>query len=419
MSIHQFFNTVQDIKVNFKKFDSFERFNVQYDFRENSINIIHINIGSIKKYWLSLLVYLQDIIQLLDVIVLTEINIRDDESVNFNLDNFESFFRCRIKGNGGGIAVFVRDKFVVTRLFFDLEESEHLCLKLKHFKFDFETILSSIYRPPDKRKNIFIDQLNLFLSNYLVKNSNVIVIGDINICTISKSKDAIEYVNTLSGNGLCNSIKDFTREEITNGELKKSCLDHVNVKAKKWNQVESFLIRSKLKDHYFVGCSLLMKAETKKLSRLKNTKTFKTVILKSIVNEEISKVDWDKIGEVNDPELLYKKIKYEFDKIYEKARKDIEINELDKVKPWVNDKIKKLIKEKETIFNRWKQDKSNEALKNSYKICRNRVTALVRKQYSEYFKHRFSEHSGDMPKTWKIIDEVLGKKKKTVVFMKL
>lgn len=41
----------------------------------------------------------------------------------------------------------------------------------------------------------------------------------------------------------------------------------------------------------------------------------------------------------------------------------VQANELDSYKPWINDKIKKIIKEKEDCFNKWKKDKSNDALK--------------------------------------------------------
>lgn len=411
MNVLQFINNVSNAKIKFKKFESMDLFSSNYHFRTNTLNTIHINIGSIRKHWLSLFTYLQNIIRYLDIIVLTEINITEGEAINYQLNHFDQFVRCRNRGNGGGIAVFVRDIFLVERLFFDLEESEHLCLKLKHMKLNFEAILSSVYRPPHKKIDIFLDQLNDFLNNNLVKNMKVIMVGDFNICTMSRSKNSSTYLNTLSGNGLNNYIRDYTREEITDGDLKQSCIDHVNVKAKKSNYVESFLIQSKLKDHYFVGCSIVIKNDTTELSKLKNTKVKKTIILNSKVNEEILAVDWNKISDVQDPILLYNKLKYEFEKIYENSKKEIEINELDNFKPWINDNIKKVIKEKEGLFNKWKRDKKNETLKNSYKKCRNKVTAIVSKQYNKYFKQKFQENSNDINKTWRLIDEVLGKKK--------
>lgn len=140
-----------------------------------------------------------------------------------------------------------------------MDQCEHLCLLLKHCKFPFEFVLSNIYRPPSKNVNIFLEQLKSFVSSDTIKNKKLIQIGDINICTIDKKKHSIDYLNILFANGLRNTIVDFTREEVSAGELKRSCLDHVNIRLKNDIKYHSFLIENKVADHYFVGCSIDIK----------------------------------------------------------------------------------------------------------------------------------------------------------------
>lgn len=171
----QFENNVDNSKINFKKFNSTNDFYANYEFKSNTLNAIHINVGSIQKHWLSLLAYMNDFLEFLDIIVFTEINITKEEAVNFQMDHFDQYVRCRVKGNGGGIAVYVRDKFIVIPLCFELKECEHLCLNIKHIPLNFEFILSCLYRPPNKNIPIFLDDFTIFLNNDIIKNKKKIL----------------------------------------------------------------------------------------------------------------------------------------------------------------------------------------------------------------------------------------------------
>lgn len=408
-----FQNLVQTNKVKFLKFKSMEECEKHYSpFAKNNLNVIHINIRSICKHWNTLQVYLSGILKWLDVLVLTEINCTEDELGLYSLPEFETFHRCRPKGNGGGIAVYVHKCYDVDKLFYNLEECEHLLLRIKNVDNNNDFLLSGIYRAPDKNKEIFLQQLNVFLSDELVKKVKLIIIGDINICTKIKTKYGVEYLNALSSHGLVNTIYDYTREEFVLNELKLSCIDHVNIKIKNLKNVQSFLITNKVADHYFVGCSIGSTNIKEQLSALKKTKCVKTLIKSNIVKEELIKVDWEPLLKVSDPEQLYNEIKLKFESVYAKSSINIEINELDKIKPWIDGKIKDAIKEKESVFNAWKRNKNNEELKNAYRTCRNKVTALVRKQFNRYYLKLFKENSGDSKKIWSIANEVMGKKKK-------
>lgn len=352
-----FVDSVRTKKVNFLKFNHVDDFKKDYIFNQNYFNVIHINVRSIRKHWLSLLAYLNDFIKFLDVIVLTEVKVKEENILVFQLDCFDLYSRCRSDGRGGGIAAFVRNSYVVDRKFFDLDQCEHLCLKLKHNACPFEIILSCIYRPPDKNVKTFLEQLDLFLNNSGIKNQKIVMVGDINIDTMSSGKEKDSYLNVLLSNGLLNTILDFTREEIVDGELKKSCVDHVNIRVSNCNKYDTILIKNKVADHYFVGCSISLQNDTSSLSQLKNTKCSQKIISNKKVKIEIEKTDWSSLQDLSDPEELYDNIKKKFDIIYENSIVEIESNELDKIKPWVNWKIKGLIKQKESLFNSWKKDR--------------------------------------------------------------
>lgn len=412
-SMNTFQNNIHRNKVNFKKFDNVEECEQKLliSSKEN-FNVIHINIRSLRKHWNTLQGYLVSILKYLDVLVLTEVNVKEDEITLYSLDNFDSYSRCRLNGNGGGILVFVRRVFVVERLFYELEECEHLCLKIQNVSCNFDYILSCIYRPPSRNLNVFIEQLNNFLNEDGVKKHNSIVLGDVNICTIVKSKHSFEYLNTLISKGFLNTISDYTREEIVNQELQRSCIDHINIKIKNHKNINSFVIKNKVADHYFVGCSIATTNNKQYFSKLKNNRYKKSVISTKKINEEIDKTNWASFLELNDPIELYHQIKRKFDEIYNVSKIEIVTNELDRLKPWINDKVKEKIKEKESLFNLWKSNKSNEEVKKAYHRCRNKLTSLVRKQYNKYYLKQFKENANNINKTWALTNEVMGKKKK-------
>uniref|UniRef100_A0A8D9DWK1 Endonuclease/exonuclease/phosphatase domain-containing protein n=1 Tax=Cacopsylla melanoneura TaxID=428564 RepID=A0A8D9DWK1_9HEMI len=263
-------NNVSHKKVKSRNYENFENFQKNFELSERNFNTIHLNIRSLKKYWLELLVYLDPILPCLDVITITEIKISEDETPCFQIKDFNQFSRCRYSGNGGGILVFIRDNYIVNKLFCEMTYAEHLCLQIEDMFSPFSIILSNIYRPPHKNKSRFIEELDIFLSSSNVRNKCILVLGDVNIDTKSKTNDTNSYVNTLYSNGLHNVITDFTREEVSDGHLTTTCIDHINAKVKEWHSIKSFIIKTKLADHYFIGCSLRKSNDTSELSILKN-----------------------------------------------------------------------------------------------------------------------------------------------------
>lgn len=80
------------------------------------------------------------------------------------------------------------------------------------------------------------------------------------------------------------------------------------------------------------------------------------------------------------------------------------------MKPWIKAKLKNIIREKEILFNQWKNNRDDLNLKNAYKNCRNKLTSLVRKEFHKYYLEQFQENSDNIKKMWTLSDELIGKK---------
>ena len=80
-------------------------------------------------------------------------------------------------------------------------------------------------------------------------------------------------------------------------------------------------------------------------------------------------------------------------------------------KPWINDRISKMIKIRDKYFARKKRQPSNVNVKRVYNLFRNRVNREVKRTKKAYYSEYFSQHSNNIRKTWQGIRELVNVKK--------
>lgn len=93
---------------SFVHWDEYARRVMKEEKNKEVLNIIHINVRSIKKNWDQLNVYLESRFNGLDILVITETHLKTaDESV-YQLPGFHSVSVCRENGKGGGILIYIK-----------------------------------------------------------------------------------------------------------------------------------------------------------------------------------------------------------------------------------------------------------------------------------------------------------------------
>lgn len=379
--------------------------------QQQDLTIININIRSLRKHWDTLLSRLTPIIHNVDIIVLTEINISTDETNNYNIQGFNAEFKCRLTGNGGGILILYRETLATKTLNLELHSAELLAINFMNKNKNF--ILLAIYRPPDQNVNTFNEELNYLLNtNQLKLAQNIVMTGDINICYLKKTYGWSDYVDTLFMNGFTNTTQSYTREEIVAGTLVQSCIDHINLKLSNYTYT-SFVIQSKIADHYFTGCKINFSQQQTTTKNSKNT--FKIVLSNNKVNENIKKENWWPLLDITDPEEIYNTLVEKFNKIYEKSKIKIKTKNQNIYNPWFNKNLKKLIEQKDNLWHKLKNDPMNTQLNKDFKKIRNKVTSEIRRAKQNYYFKKFSKSARDSKQTWKIINELINKKPKPTV----
>ena len=132
--------------------------------------ILHLNIRSLRKNFDNFL------LELPEIIVLTEIWIFDDETVMYNIDNFNSFL---------GLVVYINKHIKSTKRHQQFISCNGICInvQMNHFYFS----LLSIYRSPSNNVESFIAELETALKSH---KNNILITQVCKIQLFEKYKNS-------------------------------------------------------------------------------------------------------------------------------------------------------------------------------------------------------------------------------------
>lgn len=77
--------------------------------------------------------------------------------------------------------------------------------------------------------------------------------------------------------------------------------------------------------------------------------------------------------------------------------------------PWLNKDIKQQMSRRDFLHRKATRSK-NKSDWDEYKLCRNKVTNMVRQAKEEFYKHSVSECAGNSKKLWKTLSDILPSK---------
>jgi exonuclease III len=203
---------IEEIKNNV--FDSIEDCKILLQGENNSINTLMINIRSMRRNWDTLMGMISNILIHIHLLILLEINVKEDELKLFEINDFNIIAKCREAQSGGGIAIYYRNYINVNILDSAFYSTESLILELS-IEYQ-KIIIAAFYRPPSSSILDFNRELENWLTTDKINNNkNLIVLGDINIDIINNHNKSttVEYLNILNSMGIQMCIKTPTREE--------------------------------------------------------------------------------------------------------------------------------------------------------------------------------------------------------------
>ena len=122
-----------------------------------------------------------------DVIVLTEIGIKNHERGMYRLNGYNCIFATREEtSRGGGVCAFVKNSLDSTLSAFKCDVNDGVRVEIHVDAINL--VILGVYRQPCSNKNKFINELKKLLRSKENDVANLVLMGDINIDIMINNK---------------------------------------------------------------------------------------------------------------------------------------------------------------------------------------------------------------------------------------
>lgn len=238
---------------------------------DNSLKVFQVNICNISKNFNELLVLLKALDSEIDCIVLTETGTNTYPKLDlFGIDGYNMHYPKSHYRQNDGVVVYVKSELAGPSEEVVITDSNCLTFSITKNKKVFSC--TAIYRSPNGRYENFITALRGVLDRISKPNTIRLLLGDININILNEEDNkASEYLNLLSEKGFHSYCDKPTGNN-------NNCLDHVFVSPYLGDQGGSFIVKSRITDHYPILTTFCLSKktklnlQTKSLSRLRTSK---------------------------------------------------------------------------------------------------------------------------------------------------
>lgn len=358
-------------------------------YNKNDLKILYFNIRSIRNKLYDLEQIINDFQIAPDIIVLTEIWIKKEENIHFNLQNYKPFFANRKTSQAGGVAIFVHNNISTSEIL-NIDEEETSWLGVKLLKLNIN--LFAIYRSPSSNQEHFLFNFDELLS----KTKTNIIVGDFNLDLLKKCQSTTKYVESIEGNGhlLINKVskKHCTRETSSTATI----IDHIITDCLNF-AYKIALSDVTISDHKQI---LINVSTSKPLDR--KPKHFEKLVLNY---EKIERTNaLNNLQDIHNMDDYIKAIK----KIVNLNTIKIKLNNTQKKrKIWMKTEIIKQIETRDRLYKLKMKNPHNMEIENLFKKVKNRIKYQIENEKKSFYKSFFMTNASNPKKMWSGIHELI------------
>ena len=269
-------------------------------------------------------------------------------------------------------------------------------------------IVGCVYRPPNQNTALFLDKLNDILSHISKDNKQCYVMGDFNLDLLQYNHHTPtqEFIDTLFSFAFIPLISNPTRLTSYSATL----IDNIFTNNLSQNVLNGVVLND-LSDHlpvfaYFSGQTLTRDRDNKAFTRRFTDENLRNF------NKNVSNTNWSSLLD-EDPNMAYNNFIDEYSRIYNacfplKAIKGKLLN--NRSSPWISPGLLKSINKKNRLYKKFIKSPSlsNERI---YKTYKNKLNHLIRLAKRKYYDTKFESAKHDLRTTWKLLNEVINKRK--------
>ena len=381
--------------VNEKNFDS-------------KLSFLSVNVRSICNKFSELEAIIENLKHKYTFILITETWLKEDTDVFYDLQGYKAISLYRSGRVGGGLKLYYQDNLNVTIIddFTICTENYEVLLAKAHVPGCGHFKICGIYRPPSGSIPDFLNNITEVLD--YVCDSKTIIFGDINLDLMQQNNSSVrDYYDLFASYGMTSMVDKPTYvSPMTN--IPSSALDHI------WHNIpiesSSYTLSPGIADHLAVCCIFevpnkptLKKVKFRDFSQSKITK-FRENIEIEFENFRPPLNSIDAYANYLSNFLIYIQNKYFPVKTKQISNKRFS-------SPWITKDIRRCINKKHEWYRLAKQCKITY---DSYKNYASDLSYLLRIAKEDYYVYKLNTLNKDNKKSWKTINNMLGRTKKQI-----
>ena len=399
---------------------------------KNNGSMIFQNIDGNRTNFDAFNVELDRISEKFNVIGLAETNVGIEESSVYYLEGYNCFYQDKHvnKAKGTGVAIYLTDKLngvVNDELSWVTKNLETLFVTIQH---DEPLNVGVVYRPPNGDSSEALNELKKIIESCPKKN--LYLIGDFNINMHDENSKLVhDFENLILSLGLSPLISTFTHHK---PGCKPSCIDNILTNDTE-NTICSGTINTCISHHHAV-----FNIFDSPLSNISEQHEQKHVQYYDYSNKNVNNfVEALEVKLASEPPNNFTDFSSLFNQELDNACK------LDKPKyskrnaknnPWITYGLISSINRKHELYDEWKKAQNQKCLnkpvlanpldclcsnckyevicEKQFKAHRKLLTHLINCAKRKYSGGKIAECAGDSRKTWQIINELRGKKRREI-----
>ena len=355
------------------------------------------------------------------IIGIAETNIDIECKDVYRIPGYASEYNNKMcgKSKGSGVALYIKEDLSFTRIDELCKCTQNLeSLFISITNLDKHQTVGILYRPPGGKNNEAIEEFESLMLK--VPDKNVLLLGDFNF-NLFDSSTSSGFENSIFCNNMIPVISVTTHEK---PGCAPSLIDNILTNSTD-NLIGAGVLESRVSHHFPIFC--IVDCNSPKEETL-DANLPKYDYCESNINkfmESISHTCAISSESVLYNEATFEKFTQEIKEHIEESFR-VESNNFKKsrrnilVNPWITPGIISSVNKKEFYYTRWKKstNKTNvlgdEKLYTIYKDYRKELKHTIRSAKRLYYCRKFNKVSGNMKKTWALINELRGKSKNSI-----
>jgi len=320
-----------------------------------------------------------------------------------------------------GVAIYLHNDFSYHRKFNNVSVVyESLAIEIwRSNSIGTKYLISSVYRPPTglvEDLTLFIDEFTIFLTNVQERYQRAYICGDINInlLKINENNHYNTFYENVTSHSFIPQITLPTRLSDTCDTLIDNIFTNNFLKPHK-----NYILSRIISDHQMTCCILpnnnISKKRQNNVIEVENVNEHNLSNLKDEIIEKniYNRLDHNIQADPNENYEILLKILTEA-KIKHIPKKNRRFNKRkDKKEKWMTDELLTQINKKNDMYVDWKTNSRSIDIYNNKKINFKTYERIVDRNIIEtkklYYHNTFQNIKNSMKKTWKTINETLGK----------